>query len=641
MKQNLMKTKSLIALAALALLPFISVYAQAPAAANLSPAAAEVARLAGAGTSEEVVMAFVQNSQAPFNLSADHVLYLKDVGVPSPVVAAMLTHDSAFRAQAPAPVVEAPPPQAAPVPMAAPGPGPEQAPPPGPQVAVASSTPPADVAYFYHDLSPYGTWADLPGFGWCWQPSVVSATVGWQPYCHGGHWVNTDGGWFWASDYSWGWAPFHYGRWHRHPTAGWVWFPAREWAPAWVVWRSGGDACGWAPLPLHADFVIGGGWRFNGVSVSAGFDFGLSVGCFSFVSMGHFCDHNLYACRLPAAQVTIIYRNTTVINNYSYVNNTYVNHGINVTVVEKATGQHLQRVSIQESKAGGGAVAGLGVYRRPLGKPAPITGLTAVKMDNRGRIPARFSDTSKFTSTSATASSGKSTGTGSQASKFTSTGTKVTGTTHNFSSEKLDANAHAAGGSGSTGKFTSTSGETLGKTSGSASQNSKFTTTTGDARLRSTSGSSNPSKFTSTSVNEVNGKANQSSGTGSGSGNPNSNLKLSNTKATSTFSSGEADTKTMNKTLHSEDLRGASSLTSHDSKAMSYTTSGNNSKNTSGSSSGSGSSGSSNSRYQSGSSSQHSSGTSSSSSSGSKGSSSSSSTKDPNSTSGSGSGYSR
>jgi hypothetical protein len=414
--------------------------------------------------------------------------------------------------------------------------------------------------------------------------------------------VNTDGGWFWASDYSWGWAPFHYGRWHRHPTAGWVWFPAREWAPAWVVWRSGGDACGWAPLPLHADFVIGVGWRFNGVSVSAGFDFGLSVGCFSFVSMGHFCDHNLYACRLPAAQVTTIYRNTTVINNYTYVNNTYVNHGINVTVVEKATGQHLQRVSIQESKGGGGAGAGLGVYRRPLGKPAPITGLTAVKMDNRGRIPVTYPGAAKFTSTSATASSGKSTVSASQGSKLTSTGTKVTGPTHNFSAEKLDGKAQSATGAGSTSKFTSTSGETFGKTAGSANQSGKSSTSTGGGNLRATSGASASSKFTSTSA----------------------------------FSSAEADNKTMNKTLHSEDLRGASSLTSHDSKATSYTTSGNNPKNTSGSSSGSGSSGSSNSRYQSGSSSQHSSGTSSSSSSGSKGSSSSSSTKDPSSTSGSG-----
>ena len=48
-----------------------------------------------------MVLAYVQNSQAPFNLSADHVLYLKDVGVPSPVVAAMLNRDSTFHAAGP------------------------------------------------------------------------------------------------------------------------------------------------------------------------------------------------------------------------------------------------------------------------------------------------------------------------------------------------------------------------------------------------------------------------------------------------------------------------------------------------------------------------------------------------------------
>ena len=265
------------------------------------------------------MLAYVQNSQAPFELNADQILYLKDLGVPSPVVTAMLNHDSALHAQAPVPVAEAPVPAAAPMPVSAPAGAPvaEPAPPPSAApvpmaapapapapVQMAASTPPPDVGYFYNDLAPYGTWADLPGFGWCWQPTVISTTVGWQPYCHGGHWMNTDAGWFWASDYTWGWAPFHYGRWQLHPTAGWVWFPARAWAPAWVVWRSGGDHCGWAPLPLHADFVAGVGWRYNGVAVSASFDFGLSVGCFSFVAMGHLCDHNVYSCRLPPTQVS-------------------------------------------------------------------------------------------------------------------------------------------------------------------------------------------------------------------------------------------------------------------------------------------------------------------------------------------------
>ena len=30
---------------------------------------------------------------------------------------------------------------------------------------------------------------------------------------------------------------------------GWFWVPGREWGPAWVSWRTGGDSIGWAPIP--------------------------------------------------------------------------------------------------------------------------------------------------------------------------------------------------------------------------------------------------------------------------------------------------------------------------------------------------------------------------------------------------------
>ena len=60
------------------------------AGSNVSTPAAEVVRLAAAGTGEDVIVAYVQNSQSPFGLTADNVLYLKDVGVSSTVIAAML-----------------------------------------------------------------------------------------------------------------------------------------------------------------------------------------------------------------------------------------------------------------------------------------------------------------------------------------------------------------------------------------------------------------------------------------------------------------------------------------------------------------------------------------------------------------------
>src|SRR5580693_9341748 len=76
----------------------------------------------------------------------------------------------------------------------------------------APPPPPQEVSYqsFYDELSPYGNWIDYPGYGYVWMPNVGPE---FKPYSSNGHWVFTDAGWTWASDYDWGWATFHYGRW--------------------------------------------------------------------------------------------------------------------------------------------------------------------------------------------------------------------------------------------------------------------------------------------------------------------------------------------------------------------------------------------------------------------------------------------
>jgi len=372
---------------------------QAPVGANLSPGAAEVVRLAGSGVGDDVALAYIQNSQAPFNLSADNVLYLKDVGLSPAVTSAMLSHDSAMRGQpqqAPpqqAPPQQAPPQQYAPAatppvaqaPMAQAPAGPPVGQPPvaAPPPAYVSS-PPADVTYFYNDLSPYGSWIYLEGFGWSWQPRAVVTSPGWRPYCDGGYWVYSDAGWYWQSSYSWGWAPFHYGRWYAHPRCGWIWTPDRVWGPAWVTWRSGGDCCGWAPLPPHAEFSVGVGWRYNGVSVGVNCDFGLGVNAFAFVSFGNFCNRDLGHYRLPPAQVTTVYHQTTIINNYTVVNNNIVHRGIPIERVSAASHTPVPRATIHEAPAGGARVAersGSVVYRHPLQAPARPVNMVAQRVD--------------------------------------------------------------------------------------------------------------------------------------------------------------------------------------------------------------------------------------------------------------------
>jgi hypothetical protein len=419
-----MKNTRWVGLVAVLVLPLLSAYGQTPQAAsttapgpaqatvgaNLSPGAAEVVRLAGAGVGDEVVLAYIQNSQAPFNLSAENVLYLKDVGLSPQVTSAMLSHDSTLRGQpqqyAPAAAAPMAPAPAAPAPVA-----PAPVAPAAAQPAVSApppayvTSPPAEVSYFYNDLSPYGSWVYLEGYGWCWQPRAVVISPGWRPYCDGGYWVYSDVGWYWQSTYSWGWAPFHYGRWYAHPRCGWVWTPDRVWGPAWVTWRTWGDGCGWAPLPPHAEFDLRLGWCYNGVTVGASFGFGLGANAFAFVSFGNFCSRDLGRHCLPPAQVTTVYHQTTIVNNYTVVNNNIVHRGIPVERVSAASRAPVPRANVRELPAGGTRVAernGAVVYRHPLQTPARSVNMVAQKVDTQHPVirhtPITAGKTSAFSS---------------------------------------------------------------------------------------------------------------------------------------------------------------------------------------------------------------------------------------------------
>jgi hypothetical protein len=111
----------------------------------------------------------------------------------------------------------------------------------------AQAQPGGEVSYqtFYDNLSPYGQWVSDPQYGNVFVPNVGPD---YRPYYSNGHWAMTDYGNTWVSDDPWGWACYHYGRWTNDAYYGWVWIPGSEWAPAWVDWRYGGGACGWAPL---------------------------------------------------------------------------------------------------------------------------------------------------------------------------------------------------------------------------------------------------------------------------------------------------------------------------------------------------------------------------------------------------------
>jgi len=281
---------------------------------GLTPELQEIAALAQNRTSDENIIGYIRNSGKTYKVTANDIVILTKNRVSQNVIAVLMqtTPPSA------APVVVA----AAPVTPAAPVAAPAQpapvvinvnntpATPAAPVAAVEPSAPsappvmapppnqpepPASPEYFEAQLAPYGEWVNLPEFGTrCWLPSGLPPD--WRPYFDSGHWVYTDNGMCWESDYPWGAIPFHYGRW-VNPGGRWVWVPAYEYAPAWVLWRHAEGHMGWAPVPPGALFVAGG-WEFHGRRVAVDFDFGLAPTLFVFVGSEHFLERDFHRYEL-------------------------------------------------------------------------------------------------------------------------------------------------------------------------------------------------------------------------------------------------------------------------------------------------------------------------------------------------------
>lgn len=303
---------------------------------------AQVIRLVQAGVEEDIIRSYVSNSISTFNLDSDKIIYLSDVGVPGDITTAMMARDQVLQQE-----------------IAAAQPPPDTAPPAPPPPSSATdttdltdTTPPPDsgpvtVNYFYASLAPYGSWIDIAGYGRCWRPTVVIYNHNWQPYCDRGHWIFTDGGWYWESEYAWA-TTFHYGRWFRDSRLGWCWWPDTVWAPSWVTWRYTDDYCGWAPLPPFAVFQPGYGFIYRGYGISAGFDFGLAEDCFTFVPNSHFCDWHPRRYRCEPQEVGRFYGHTSVVNNLGYIRATVVNAGLPARHFNAAGGTPIRPLAMRE-----------------------------------------------------------------------------------------------------------------------------------------------------------------------------------------------------------------------------------------------------------------------------------------------------
>src|SRR5204863_2801738 len=198
------------------------------------------------------------------------------------------------------------------------------------------------IDFFYDSLGSGGNWVELGDYGYCWQPSVAVST-GWRPYSDG-YWAYTDLGWTWASYEDFGWATYHYGRWVRLRDRGWFWVPGREWGPAWVSWRTGGDYVGWAPLPPRGPGIVYEGQPIGG-QVDVEFDIGPAY--YNFID-ARFIGEPVLRDRIFAPSQNVTYINQTVnVTNITVQNNVVYNYGPDYNTLSARSSRPIQRLNIE------------------------------------------------------------------------------------------------------------------------------------------------------------------------------------------------------------------------------------------------------------------------------------------------------
>jgi Family of unknown function (DUF6600) len=199
------------------------------------------------------------------------------------------------------------------------------------------------IDFFYDNIGDGGSWVEVGDYGYCWQPSVAVSNRSWRPYSDG-YWAYTDVGWTWVSYEDFGWATYHYGRWIRLRGRGWVWVPGREWGPAWVSWRTGGDYVGWAPLPPRR---AGEYWDESPITTRVDIDFDIGPAYYNFIDVRYIGEPVLRE-RIFAADQNVTYITRTVnVTNITYTNSTVYNYGPDYDTVNRYSTRPVQRLSLQ------------------------------------------------------------------------------------------------------------------------------------------------------------------------------------------------------------------------------------------------------------------------------------------------------
>lgn len=211
---------------------------------------------------------------------------------------------------------------------------------PGSPVSQPWVDPDADYSMFYDSLSPHGRWVDVDGYGYAFRPAY-SDRSSWRPYVDGS-WAWTEQGWAWDSNEPFGWATYHYGRWVKVNRHGWLWIPGRQWAPAWVSWRSGSDYVGWAPLPPSASY--------GSIGHDCDTRYGLAPSSYVFINASNFGRGSYLNVSLSISSVTNFFAQTINVTNIVQVPQRDIciqRGGPALDWVEKRTGSRVVRAPVQ------------------------------------------------------------------------------------------------------------------------------------------------------------------------------------------------------------------------------------------------------------------------------------------------------
>ena len=107
----------------------------------------------------------------------------------------------------------------------------------------------------FADLFTYGSWFNIGGYGYGWQPFGMGP--GWCPFNYGSWYYDPFFGWTFLGSAPWGWLPYHYGGWVFSPRYGWVWIPYGfgygygypiRYRPVTGVWVHSGRTTGLVPV---------------------------------------------------------------------------------------------------------------------------------------------------------------------------------------------------------------------------------------------------------------------------------------------------------------------------------------------------------------------------------------------------------